>query len=314
MVNENEVIYSLSGWLKNNPSAYHIKLVTTSKLPGQILYYHGLDFSHFTIVISAMHKPKKNLVTVFQFKYTVFKHVLWGFKKKKAEQSNPKPEKFKDVLSASHRAQVLKQKEVKPVPHKEKLPQIPNKKKPQNDKTSSMNLGSLATMWGRASSKPKPDPIPISNGVLLFLADAHVIADEMMENVSSDDEDEQMNFKRGSNGEGNNRIRRVVFYNSDDDDDDDDEEKDMVVSLSSQDRPKKQVSVDLKKSGKIDSKEKVKVSDVDSKSMSKEESLEKPISNENQCPKKDNLLFMPKYKMTITFLWMQYNDMCVDLL
>ncbi|KAL4561664.1 hypothetical protein LXL04_033835 [Taraxacum kok-saghyz] len=100
----------------------------------------------------------------------------------------------------------------------------------------------IATMWGHASSKPKPEPIPVSN------ADAQVIADEMMENVSSDDEDEQMNFKRGSNGEGNNRKRRVVFDNSDHDDD---EDKDMVVS------------------------------DVDSKNMLKEESHEKPISNEN---------------------------------
>ncbi|KAL4561911.1 hypothetical protein LXL04_034094 [Taraxacum kok-saghyz] len=71
------------------------------------------------------------------------------FQEKKAEQSNPKPEKVKDVSNASHRAHVLEQKEVKPVPHKEKLPQIPNKKKPP-------------TMWGRASSKPKPNPIPVS--------------------------------------------------------------------------------------------------------------------------------------------------------
>ncbi|KAL4565250.1 hypothetical protein LXL04_029336 [Taraxacum kok-saghyz] len=51
------------------------------------------------------------------------------FQEKKAEQSNPKPEKVKDVSNASHKAHVLEQKEVKPVPHKEKLPQIPNKKK-----------------------------------------------------------------------------------------------------------------------------------------------------------------------------------------
>ncbi|KAL4554025.1 hypothetical protein LXL04_039851 [Taraxacum kok-saghyz] len=127
----------------------------------------------------------------------------------------------------------------------------------------------------------------------------------MMENVSSDDEDEQMNFKRGSNGEGNNRKRRVVFDNSDDDD----EEKDMVVSLSSPDPPKKQVSVDLKKSGKTNSglenknldfdekkEEKVKVSDVDSKSILKEERNEKPISNVNQCPKKDDVKVLQKDK------------------
>lgn len=29
-----KVIYSLSGWLKNNPEAYHVKLVLGSKLSG----------------------------------------------------------------------------------------------------------------------------------------------------------------------------------------------------------------------------------------------------------------------------------------
>lgn len=37
------MLYSLSGWLKNNPSVYHTKLVLSSKLSGQ--YNHGLIFA-----------------------------------------------------------------------------------------------------------------------------------------------------------------------------------------------------------------------------------------------------------------------------
>ncbi|KAI3739188.1 hypothetical protein L2E82_29587 [Cichorium intybus] len=117
---------------------------------------------------------------------------------KKVEQSNPKPDKGKDVQNGS--------------------------------------------LKGHASAKPKLEiasvktekSIPISN-------DAQVLENEMVENDINDDENDQIKFKRGSNGEGSNRKRRVMFDYSDEDD----EEKD-AVSLASPDLPKKQVSVDLK--------------------------------------------------------------------
>lgn len=41
---------------------------------------------------------------------------------------------------------------------KEKIPRLlPNNKKGQSDKNSSGTGGALASMWGRASAKPKPD-------------------------------------------------------------------------------------------------------------------------------------------------------------
>lgn len=44
------------------------------------------------------------------------------------------------------------------VAEKEKVPRpLPNNKKGQNDKSASVSGGSLASMWGRASTKPKPD-------------------------------------------------------------------------------------------------------------------------------------------------------------
>lgn len=123
----------------------------------------------------------------------------------------------------------------------------------------------------------------------------------MEEDDSSGDEDKQMNFKRGSNGDGNNRKRRVVIDYSDEED----EIKD-AVSLASPDPPKKQVSVDSKKSSKkttaLENKsldfdelkeEKVKVSDIDAKNILKEENhdkkIVKPISNEKICPEKDDV-------------------------
>lgn len=65
----------------------------------------------------------------------------------------------------------------KPAVHKEQAPQVgANKKKAQNDKSSSGTASSLASMWGRATSKPKPEStsvktdnvVPISNGLFTF--------------------------------------------------------------------------------------------------------------------------------------------------
>ncbi|CAH1449995.1 unnamed protein product [Lactuca virosa] len=328
-----EVLCSLSGWLKNNPSVYHTKLVLSSKLseakeefgdncsvqvysvqaciPKDPAVLWNAEF----IQAEELFKEPPNVVNCLRdnrfcgVSNSFVKRNAEGtpivskasFQEKKVEQSNPKPDKGKDVQNGSHRAQAIEQ-EVKPVPKKEQAPQLPNKKKAQNDKTSSGTSGSLASMWGRASAKPKPEsapvktdnPIPVSN-------DAQVLANELEEDDSSGDEDKQMNFKRGSNGDGNNRKRRVVIDYSDED-----EEIKDVVSLASPDPPKKQVSVDSKKSSKktagLENKsldfdepkeEKVKVSDIDAKNILKEENhdkkIGKPISNEKICPEKDDV-------------------------
>jgi DNA polymerase delta subunit 3 len=34
-----EVVYTLSGWLKGDPPNYHIRLVSSPKLAGDILFY-----------------------------------------------------------------------------------------------------------------------------------------------------------------------------------------------------------------------------------------------------------------------------------
>ncbi|KAJ9562794.1 hypothetical protein OSB04_007954 [Centaurea solstitialis] len=351
-----EVVYSLSGWLKNNPSAYHIKLILGSKLSeAKEEFSDGCSIQVYSVQACIPKDPAVLWNTEYVQAEELFKEppdvvnclrdnrfcgVSNSYVKRngegppassaapplkrveicapsrtsdtslrqerKVEQSNPnpKPDEGKDIKSGSHQAQALKQ-DGKPVVHKEQVPQLPaNKKKTGNDKSSSGTAGSLASMWGRASSKPKPDSasiktenaVPISN-------DAQVRANELVEDESSDGDDGRMNFKRASNGEGSNRKRRVVFDFSDEDDDGKD-----AVNLASPDPPKKQVSVDSKKSTKtlsLESKnldfdekkeekvkvEKEKVLEIVSKPTLKEESGDRkrgnPASNENQCPDKD---------------------------
>ncbi|KVI10526.1 DNA polymerase subunit Cdc27 [Cynara cardunculus var. scolymus] len=277
-----EVVYSLSGWLKNNPSAYHIKLVLGSKLSeAQEEFSDRCSIQVYSVQACIPKDPAVLWNTEYIQAEELFKeppNVVNCLRDNRVEQSDPKPDQGKDIQSGSHQAQALKQ-DGKPVAHKEQVPQLPpNKKRNQNDKSSSGTAGSLAN--------------------------AQVRANESVEDGSSDDDDGQMNFKRVSNGEGNNRKRRVVFDFSDEDDDGKD-----TVNLASPDPPKKQVSLDSKKSTKTPSLEnknldfdepkeenvkveKEKVAKVVPKSTLKEESSERkrgPASNENQCPDKDDM-------------------------
>ncbi|GKB39856.1 DNA polymerase subunit Cdc27 [Tanacetum coccineum] len=150
-----------------------------------------------------------------------------------------------------------------------------------------------------ASAKPKPEPASVkADNVVPISNDAQVRANELVEDESSDDDASEMNFKRGSNGEGNNRKRRVVLDYSDEDDDN----GDYVVNLASPDPPKKQVSVDLKKSSRTselenknlvfdepkEEKVKVKKEKASEKEYSHVRKVENPASNENKCPEKND--------------------------
>ncbi|XP_057958362.1 uncharacterized protein LOC131151135 [Malania oleifera] len=158
----------------------------------------------------------------------------------------------------------------KPPADKEKVPPLPaNKKKGQNDKSSSGTGGLLTNLWGRASAKTKPSCAPAETNKSVpnatVSAEAQICAQEAVEGGSSDD-DEDANFKRASNGESG-RKRRVVFDFSDEENDYED-----AVNLASPDLPKVQSRFDLKQStksvvpgknilncgGKIEDKPKVK--------------------------------------------------------
>ncbi|XP_021814891.1 DNA polymerase delta subunit 3 [Prunus avium] len=171
----------------------------------------------------------------------------------KGQQSSPKvglqaPNVVKDVKSESNGTGAFDQAN-KPPAVKDKVPPVPaNKKKVQNDKSSSASGGSLANLWGRASVKPKSNTLSENNNSIPndtgASADAQVCAQEAVASVSSDDDGHEVNFKRASNGEGT-RKRRVVFDFSDDDEDED------AVNLASPDNPKAQSCQDLKESSKV---------------------------------------------------------------
>lgn len=95
-----------------------------------------------------------------------------------------------------------------------------NKTKAQNGKTVPSNGGSLATMWGRASAKPKAPAVTKATELpsVAVTADAQICAKEEADADSSDDE-KSAHYKRASGG-ASNRKRRAIFDCSDDDDDD----------------------------------------------------------------------------------------------
>lgn len=145
-------------------------------------------------------------------------------------KAQPSPEVSTDVKSQNNNSTDV----CAPV-DKQKAPPLSttNKKKNQkgqNDKNSNGSGGSLASMWGRASVKSKPiSPPKVSTNPIPVSAEAQLCAVEAVEAGGSDDD---VNFKRGSNGEGS-RKRRVVFDYSDDDEDDNEPE----VNLASPDLP-----------------------------------------------------------------------------
>lgn len=108
-----------------------------------------------------------------------------------------------------------------------------NKTKAQNGKALPSNGASLATMWGRASAKPKAPAVTKAKDLpsVAVTADAQICAKEEADADSSDDE-KSAHYKRASNG-ASNRKRRAIFDCSDDDNDDDD-----FVAIASPEPPK----------------------------------------------------------------------------
>ncbi|KAL5736590.1 hypothetical protein ACOSQ2_031378 [Xanthoceras sorbifolium] len=161
----------------------------------------------------------------------------------KVQQSSSKasllsPDGIKDVKDRSNGTGVHDQA-TKPSADKEKIPPLPaSKLKGQNDKSSSVSGGSLANLWGRASAKSKPNCAQVDAS-----ADAQISARESIEDGRSDDDAEDINFRRASNGDSN-RKRKVVLDFSDED------EYEGAVILASPDLPKGESCLDLKQSKK----------------------------------------------------------------
>lgn len=129
---------------------------------------------------------------------------------------------------------------------KEKTVPLPTgKKKVQADKSGSVTGGSLASLWGRASAKPKPCFPPDENrktisNPAVSTENGQTSAREAEECDSGNDYHQDVSLRRSSN-----RKRRVVLDFSDEDED--------VVNLASPDFPNKQSSQDSRQNDKISS-------------------------------------------------------------
>ncbi|XP_050138219.1 uncharacterized protein LOC126614613 isoform X2 [Malus sylvestris] len=291
-----EVVYVLAGWLKSDPSSYHIRLVSGPKLAEAKEEFDGncsvgvysvqacipkdpaalwnaefvqaeklfkqapmvencLRDNRFCGISNSFVKrnvdgaplstespqlnseavigqPESNLA---HQSIPIPKHV-----KNKGQQSSPKislqpTNVVKDVKSEINGTRVFGQANKRPA----------DKEKVQNENSSSASGGSLANFWGQASVKSKSDApekynnsIPDHTGAS---AEPQTCAREAVTG-SSDDDGQQVNFKRSSNG-GGTRKRRVVFDFSDDDED--------AVNLASREIPKGQSCLYLKESNKV---------------------------------------------------------------
>ncbi|CAL0310199.1 unnamed protein product [Lupinus luteus] len=150
----------------------------------------------------------------------------------------------------------------KPTEGKEKVLPLPTgKRKAQADKSSSVTGGSLASIWGRASAKPKPCSPPAENNNMaskptVATEGAETHACEAGEDDSGDDMD--VSVRRSTNR------RRVVFDFSDEDED--------AVNLASPE-PIKQSPLDSRQNDKKSSEKATLKSDkqIESKSRVKEE-------------------------------------------
>ncbi|KAK3424511.1 hypothetical protein EUGRSUZ_F01259, partial [Eucalyptus grandis] len=122
-----------------------------------------------------------------------------------------------------------------------------SKKLGQNSKNSSTAGGSLANLWGRASTTTKSSAGPAENSSSApsstVSAEAQICAHEAAE-LNSDDEGQDVNVKRTSKTEGG-RKRRVVFDFSYEEDENED-----AVNLASADFPKAQSILASKESVK----------------------------------------------------------------
>ncbi|XP_071905209.1 uncharacterized protein [Coffea arabica] len=261
-----EVVYTLSGWLKTDPSVYHIRLVSKPKLTEvKQEFDENCSVQIYSVQACLPKDPAVLWNAEFVQAEELFKQphevdnclrdnrfcgVLNSFVKRNAEEANGTtsvlPVKTTGT-SGSSGYTLANQSPTIPQPQQKKVQgsspnvtlQSPNVVKDVK------NESALANMWGRASAKSKAECASAkTNGISnsAAIADAQICAREEIEHESSDDEGQGVNVKRSYNGEVG-RKRRVVFDFSDEED----EFKD-AVNLASPDPPKKKSMLDSKRS------------------------------------------------------------------
>ncbi|XP_019443861.1 PREDICTED: uncharacterized protein LOC109348095 isoform X2 [Lupinus angustifolius] len=270
-----EVVYALSGWLKNSHPSYHVKLATAPELEEARQEFDGYCSVHVYSVQSSLPKDPTMLwnaefiqaeelsqqpfsvdnclrdnrfcgisssfvcrrvdgTTVVSEVPQTKSEVSMGPTKKNTVQVPPKviahdsipkvlkQDVMKDVKSESNGAGSagVHNHINKPTEDKEKVLPLPTgKRKAQADKSGSVTRGSLASLWGRASAKPKPCTLPAekNNTVsdpTVATQSTQTRACEAGEGDSGDDDNHiHVAVRRSTNR------RRVVFDFSDEDED-----------------------------------------------------------------------------------------------
>lgn len=278
-----EVVYALSGWLKSNNPSYHVRLVTGPKLAEAQQEFDGdCSVQVYSVQASIPKDPAVLWNAEFIQAEELFKQptsvdnclrdnrfcgisnsFVWRNVDGPTVGEEPTKSNLVNQPSKSIACDSIDKVDTKPqnvvkevesesngignTADKEKaLPLPTGKKKVQADKSGSVTGGSLASLWGRASAKPKPCSPPEENNKTISnpavsTDDGQTSAREAEECDSGNDDNRDVSLRRSSN-----RKRRVVFDFSDEDEDEDEDD----VNLASPDFPNKQSSQDSRQNDK----------------------------------------------------------------
>ncbi|XP_078439480.1 DNA-directed DNA polymerase [Wolffia australiana] len=226
-----KVIYAVSGWLKENPEIYNIKLVSASELEGAKQKFRENFALHVYSVQASIPKDPA---------------AIWNSEFLQSEELYDQPMSVENCLRDNRFCGISnplvartidgKSITVEPPTSKKvdgsniagpKAPQpLPDNSKSQKEKMDPSISGkvnqadvgrSLTNMWGRASAKSKPQAMVASDiSRVCASSDGQISAQEALESVSSDDE-WQVGTQREAAGPAC-RKRRMVLDSSDEED------------------------------------------------------------------------------------------------
>ncbi|XP_010417471.1 PREDICTED: uncharacterized protein LOC104703199 isoform X2 [Camelina sativa] len=278
-----EVVYIVSGCLKNRPSDYSVKLASSTQLPEVEKEFNGKYSVHIYSVqasipidpaaiwnaefVQAEELSRQPSATDNCLRGNRFCGISNSFVKRNVEGTTgnvtaPRTESVRTTVQSkssldfqkgtvlsnqgkrfqhssanvSHQAKSetnaapAQNHSVKSSSDKEKyFPVPPNKKNGQSEKSVTGTGGSLKNMWGRVPVKTEDESAKIEVKNHITDHSDQKPSDDADNKGGSDDENEDVNFKRAPKSE--NRKRKAIFDFSD-------EEYEDVISLASPSSPK----------------------------------------------------------------------------
>ncbi|CAA7036966.1 unnamed protein product [Microthlaspi erraticum] len=245
-----EVVYTVSGWRKNNPSDYHTRLVSSSKLSEVEKEFNGKYFAQiYSVQASIPMDPAAIWNTEFVQAEELFKEpplannclrdnrfcgISNSFVKRDIEGATvdvTAPPRTESVRSAEQSVpkfghQAKSETKTAPAQTQSVKSSVPaNKKNGQSEKSvNGTGGGSLKNMWGRVPVKAEDDSatIEVKNH---DHSEAQKPSNDAEKKRGSDDETRDVDFGRAAKNDS--RKRKVIFDFSDE------EEFEDVISLAS---------------------------------------------------------------------------------